>query len=127
VQGRLLAAISPVNTPHGYNWTFAYPMLLFIIVAGVLYLRFRSPHKVPGHAVIAATRWTGAGPTAPTIITADPAAADPALAQAGTVAADPAVAGSDEPKAVADEPAVSIDKDAAGSDEPATGDAETSE
>jgi hypothetical protein len=127
VQGRLLAAISPVNTPHGYNWTFAYPMLLFIIVAGALYLRFRSPHKVPGHAVIAGTRWTGAGPTAPSVITADAAPADPVSAQAGTVAADPAVARSDEPKAAASEPAVSIDKDAAGSDEPATGDAETSE
>jgi hypothetical protein len=53
VLGRLLAVISPANTPHGYNLTFAFPMLLFIVIAGALYLRFRSPHKVPGHAPIA--------------------------------------------------------------------------
>jgi hypothetical protein len=35
-------------------------MLLFIVVAGALYLRFRSPHKVPGHASIAAV--TAPGP-----------------------------------------------------------------
>jgi hypothetical protein len=49
VQGTLLAAaISPDNTPHGYNLTFAFPMLMFIIIATALYLRFRSPHRVPG-------------------------------------------------------------------------------
>jgi hypothetical protein len=57
VQGMLLAAaISPDNTPHGYNLTFAFPELLFIIVAGALYLRFRSPHRVPGHAALPSTR-----------------------------------------------------------------------
>jgi hypothetical protein len=57
VQGTLLAAaISPDNTPHGYNLTFAFPMLLFIIVAVALYLRFRSPHRVPGHAALASSR-----------------------------------------------------------------------
>lgn len=51
VQGTLLAAaISPDNTPHGYNLTFVFPMLMFIIIAALLYLRFRSPHQVPGHA-----------------------------------------------------------------------------
>jgi len=25
--------ISPDNTPHGYNLTFAFPMLMFIIIA----------------------------------------------------------------------------------------------
>lgn len=51
MQGTLLAAaISPDNTPHGYTLTFAFPMLMFIIIAAMLYLRFRNPHQVPGHA-----------------------------------------------------------------------------
>lgn len=57
MHGALLAAVTPDNTPHGYNLTFAYPMLLFIVVAGALYLRFRAPHRVPGHVALAASRW----------------------------------------------------------------------
>jgi hypothetical protein len=34
-------------------------MLMFIIVAGALFLRFRGAHKVPGHAAITASRWAG--------------------------------------------------------------------
>jgi hypothetical protein len=65
VQGTLLAAaISPDNTPHGYNLTFAFPMLMFIIIAGVLYLRFRSSHRVPGHVALASARWPKAQPAA---------------------------------------------------------------
>jgi hypothetical protein len=57
VQGILLAAaITPDNTPHGYNLTFAFPEVMFIIVAVALYLRFRSPHKVPGQAAFALAR-----------------------------------------------------------------------
>ena len=60
----LLAAISPDNTPHGYNLTFAFPMLMFIIIAGALYLRFRSTHRVPGHVDAGpATDETTAGST----------------------------------------------------------------
>jgi len=63
VQGTLLAsAISPDNTPHGYNLTFAFPMLMFIIIATLLYLRFRSPHRVPGPAALASARQDVAGP-----------------------------------------------------------------
>jgi hypothetical protein len=57
----LLAAVRPDNTPHGYNLTFAFPMLMFIIVAGALYLRFRAAHHVPGHVSLSASRWVGAG------------------------------------------------------------------
>jgi hypothetical protein len=61
VHGTLLAAtISPDNTPHGYNLTFAFPMLMFIIIAGALYLRFRGSHRVPGHVELTSTRWAGA-------------------------------------------------------------------
>jgi hypothetical protein len=54
VPGLILAAVTPDNTPHGYNWTFAFPMLLFIVVALVLYVLFSRPHRrVPGEPVSA--------------------------------------------------------------------------
>jgi hypothetical protein len=53
--GVILAAISPDNTPHGYNWTFAFPMLLFIVIAVILYTLFSRPHRrVPGRPISAA-------------------------------------------------------------------------
>jgi hypothetical protein len=58
----VLAAVSPANTPHGSNLTFAFPMLLFIVIAGALYLRVRSPHRVPGHAPLAAASPAGTTP-----------------------------------------------------------------
>jgi len=82
VHGALLAAVHPDNTPHGYNWTFVFPMLMFIIVAGALYLRFRSAHQVPGHVALESSRWA----TATTAPGAAPAAATTvAAAAAGTV------------------------------------------
>ena len=60
MQAALLAVVRPGNTPHGYNLTFAFPMLMFIIVAGALFLRFRGAHKVPGHAAITTSGWAGA-------------------------------------------------------------------
>jgi hypothetical protein len=63
VQGTLLAGtISPDNTPHAYNLTFAFPMLMFIIIAALLYLRFRSPHRIPGQAALASASQDVAGP-----------------------------------------------------------------
>jgi len=59
VHAALLAAVHPGNTPHGYNLTFAFPMLMFIIIAGALYLRFRGAHHVPGHVALRASRWVG--------------------------------------------------------------------
>ena len=44
MQGTLLAVISPDNTPHGYNLTFLFPEIMFVVVAVALYLRFRSRH-----------------------------------------------------------------------------------
>ncbi len=87
VHGALLAAVTPDNTPHGYNLTFAFPMLLFIIVAGALYLRFRAPHRVPGHVALTSSRWAkGAGaraePAKSKPATAEPATAEPATAEA---------------------------------------------
>ena len=52
----ILAAVTPDNTPHGYNWTFAFPMLLFIVVALILYLLLGRPHRrVPGEPISVAT------------------------------------------------------------------------
>ncbi len=59
MHGALLAAVHPDNTPHGYNLTFAFPMLMFIIIAGALFLRFRAAHSVPGHVPLTASRWAG--------------------------------------------------------------------
>jgi hypothetical protein len=41
----ILAAVNPDNTPHGYNLTFAFPMLLVIIIGVILYLLFSRPHR----------------------------------------------------------------------------------
>lgn len=52
MHGVVLAAVNPDNTPHGYNWTFAFPMLLFIVVALILYGLYSRPHRrVPGRRI----------------------------------------------------------------------------
>jgi hypothetical protein len=40
-----VAAVTPDNTPHGYNLTFAVPLVLFAVVAVALYLLFSRPHR----------------------------------------------------------------------------------
>ena len=61
MQGTLLAAvIHPDNTPHGYNLTFAFPMLMFVVIAGALFLRLRGAHNVPGHVSFTSSRWAKA-------------------------------------------------------------------
>jgi hypothetical protein len=52
VPGLMLAAVNPDNTPHGYNWTFAFPMLLFIVIGAILYALFSRPHRrVPNRPI----------------------------------------------------------------------------
>jgi hypothetical protein len=41
----LAAAAYFDNTPHGYNLTFAFPMVLFVVVALILYALFSRPHR----------------------------------------------------------------------------------
>ncbi len=45
----LAGGVTPDNTPHGYNLTFAFPMILFIVIGSILYLvLFQLPHnRVP--------------------------------------------------------------------------------
>lgn len=103
MQAALLAVVRPGNTPHGYNLTFAFPMLMFIIIAGALYLRFRGTHQVPGHVAFTSSRWARAGGEPGTVNFGDaavhasvepaattPAAADAEAAPAGTGQAGPA-------------------------------------
>jgi hypothetical protein len=44
----VIAGASPDNTPAGYYWTFLFPMLLFIVIALILWALFGRPHhRVP--------------------------------------------------------------------------------
>jgi hypothetical protein len=63
VPGLILAGVTPDNTPSGYYWTFLFPMLLFIVIAAVLYMLFSRPHRrVPGRRI--ASAGVGAVPSA---------------------------------------------------------------
>jgi hypothetical protein len=86
----ILAAVTPSDTPHGYNWTFAFPMLLFIVIAAILYYLFGRPHRrVPPRPVSAV-----AGRHLP-----DPATAGAASVAGGlTAAAGGGTTGSLEPQ-----------------------------
>ena len=108
MQAALLAIVRPGNTPHGYNLTFAFPMLMFIIIAGALYLRFRGAHNVPGHVAFTTSRWARAGGEpgtvnigdAPVHASAEPEAApasdDAEAAAAGNEQAGPAETGTED-------------------------------
>ena len=57
----ILASVNPDNTPHGYNLTFAFPMLLFIVIGGILYLLFSRPHRrIPTRSLTLPARSAGA-------------------------------------------------------------------
>jgi hypothetical protein len=84
VHGVVLAAVSPDNTPHGYNWTFAFPMLLFIVVALILYALYSRPHRrVPGRPIQAESTGGRAahGATGGATLTASAKPEDSAAAQ----------------------------------------------
>ena len=87
MQAALLAVVRPGDTPHGYNLTFAFPMLMFIIIAGALYLRFRGAHDVPGHVAFRSSRWARAGGEPGTVNLGDAPAA-PAVPAEGPEPAD---------------------------------------
>lgn len=57
----LLAGVRPDNTPHGANLTFAIPVVFFVVVAALLFVRFRSSHPVPGHVGLKSSKWAAAG------------------------------------------------------------------
>jgi hypothetical protein len=86
VPGLIAAAGGSDWTYGGSILTFAFPMLLFIAVAGALYVLYTKPHLVPGHRYhmdgrsVSATPVPGPGPAA-------------ARAGAATDDANPATAG----------------------------------
>ena len=48
----IAGGVTPDNTPHGYNWSFGFPMLLFIAIALVLWALFGRPHqRVPSERI----------------------------------------------------------------------------
>ena len=54
--GLILAGATPDNTPGGFYYTFLFPMVLFIVVAVILYMLFSRPHRrVPGEPISVAT------------------------------------------------------------------------
>ncbi len=62
----VIAGASPDNTPAGYYWTFLFPMLLFIVIALILWALFGRPHqRVPARRITLglSPRAAGAGPT----------------------------------------------------------------
>jgi len=63
--------------------SFAFPMLLFIVVAGALYVLYTKPEFVPGHSAPGLER-----PVSYTPVPGQPTAAEPA--QTSAVAAAPA-------------------------------------
>ncbi len=87
--GLILAAVSPDNTPHGYNLTFAFPMLLFIVIALILYALFSRPHRrVPSRPIRATS--TGSRPSDPKAARAAAVAGGLSTAPGGGTTASPA-------------------------------------
>jgi hypothetical protein len=100
VPGLILAAVTPDNTPAGYNWTFAFPGLLFIIIALVLYALFSRPHRrIPRRPIGA----TSAGSRAPDARTAR------AAAVAGGLSVAPGGGTSESPSEPAGAPAATTE------------------
>lgn len=86
MHGLILAYATTDNSPHGYNLTFAFPMILFIVIAGALYLVYSRPHRVPGHGPL---RISGAGRPGTLRPEAVP---EPGAARAAATAAGPSTA-----------------------------------
>jgi hypothetical protein len=103
VRTLILAAVTPDNTPHGYNLTFAFPMLLFAISAVVLYLLFSRPHRrtppqrVRFSAARAGTAHSASAITS-TATTTETARAEAATAEAQARAETASTASGDEPQ-----------------------------
>ena len=107
--------------------TFAFPMILFIVVAGALYVLYTKPESVPGHRVPGLQRSVSytAMPGKATTGREAQAAAEAAQvrpAAAGTTgivtgaAADTPAAEADTPAAEADTPAAETSGEAAGTE-----------
>jgi hypothetical protein len=122
VPGLILATVTPDNTPGGANLTFAFPIILFVVIVAVLYLWLGRPHRrVPANL------------TTPVGTSAATEAPHPEVARGASVAAGlpTAVGGGGAESEI--EPAGGVRKDeangasaaAAGPEGPATATSET--
>jgi hypothetical protein len=93
----VIAGASPDNTPAGYYLTFLFPMLLFIVIALILWALFGRPHqRVPAGRLRLGLRSPGAAVAA--------AAAAPAPGGRANGGSAPSVKSAEaEPAAGADE------------------------
>jgi len=78
VHGLIAAEASGGWTLGGSIWTFAFPMALFIVVAGVLFFVYTRPHTVPGLRAVGPAR-----PVAPHPPKAEPAGGEAKSAETG--------------------------------------------
>jgi hypothetical protein len=102
----VIAGASPDNTPAGYYWTFLFPMLLFIVIALILWALFGRPHqRVPAGRIRLGLGSPGAAVTAAAAAAAAPGgtgnggAANGGAANGGaapTASAEPAPAAGSE-------------------------------
>ena len=86
MHGLILAYATTDNSPAGYNLTFAFPMALFVVIAGALYLIYSRPHRVPGHRPLRISSSGRPGTLQPGRVP------DPGAAQAAATAAGPSTA-----------------------------------
>jgi hypothetical protein len=88
VRGLIADGVGGAWTFGGSILTFAFPMILFIVVAGALYVLYTKPEFVPGHRAPGLERPVSYTPVPgpPAIDRAAPASATPAT---GPAAAEP--------------------------------------
>ena len=99
----------PILASAGSDWsyggsilTFLFPMILFLAVAGVLWVLYTKPQQVPGRGYLANERSVAATPTVTAAgATAGPGGAgtQPAAAAASASADGPAASGRADPAA----------------------------
>jgi hypothetical protein len=93
----VIAGASPDNTPAGYYWTFLFPMLLFIVIALILWALFGRPHqRVPAGRIRLALRSPGAAVAAAAAAVSAPGDAPIAGAPLTASAEAAPAAGADE-------------------------------
>ncbi|MGO9079517.1 MAG: hypothetical protein ACLQDY_10820 [Streptosporangiaceae bacterium] len=118
----IAAGVTPSNTPHGYNFSFAFPMALFIVIAAVVYLLLFRPHKVPGHHDMAYAGGNAPDVNSPELDTARAAAVAgglPTAAGGGSSESQVEPAGAHLETAAGLEEAAAEEEAAAAADEPA--------
>jgi hypothetical protein len=111
--GSILAEVTSDNTAGGSVLTAVLPVLIFVIVAVILYLRFSRPHRrVPARVAIAPGATRHAVPDPDTARAAAVAAGLPTAAGGGAAEAGLEPAGAARESAADDGPSNVSDRDA---------------